>query len=158
MSTMKIAAALSLVGAMSLTSIAPANSAPLTPLSVAAKPDVQTEQVRFGGWHGGWRGGGWGGGRGVGLGALAAGALIGGALAAPYYGGYGGYYGGDPYAYDDGYAYPSYAYSSYYPAYRPYRAHAYRPYRAYAYRPYRAYAAYRPYVRPYYHRHLYRHW
>ena len=145
MSTMKIAAALSLVGAMSLTSIAPANSAPLTPLSVAAKPDVQTEQVRFGGWHGGWgggwRGGGWGGGWGVGLGALAAGALIGGALAAPYYGGYGGYYGGDPYAYDDGYAYPSYAYSSYYPAYRPYRAHAYRPY-----------------VRPYYHRHLYRHW
>ena len=87
MSTIKIAAALSLVGAMSLTSIAPVNSAPITPLSIAAKPGDQIEQVRWGGWHGGWRGGGWG----WGVGALAAGALIGGAVAAataPYYGGY----------------------------------------------------------------------
>ena len=98
MSTMKIAAALSLVGAMSVTSIAPANSAPLTPLSISAKPSDQTEQVRFGGWHGGWGGGWHGGGWGVGLGALAAGALIGGALAAAPYSG--GYYGAYPYAYD----------------------------------------------------------
>jgi hypothetical protein len=164
MSTIKIAAALSLVGAMSLTSIAPANSAPVTPLSIAAKPGDQIEQVRWGGWHGGWghgwRGGGWrGGGWGWGVGALAAGALIGGALAAataPYYG---GYY--DPYAYGYGYpsyaysgygyGYPSYAYSGYYPAYS-----YYRPYRAY--RPLGAYASYRPFVRPYYRRHLYRHW
>jgi hypothetical protein len=87
MSTIKIAAALSLVGAMSLTSIAPTNSAPVTPLSIAAKPGDQIEQVRWGGWRGGWghgwRGGGWGGGGwGWGVGALAAGALIGGALAA----------------------------------------------------------------------------
>ena len=132
MSTMKIAAALSLVGAMSVTSIAPANSAPLTPLSISAKPSDQTEQVRFGGWHGGWGGGWHGGGWGVGLGALAAGALIGGALAAAPYSG--GHYGAYPYAYNYGYAYPSYAYSGYYPAYS-----YYRPYRAY-YRPYRAYA------------------
>src|SRR6476619_7104283 len=108
MSTIKIAAALSLVGAMSLTSIAPANSAPVTPLSIAAKPGDQIEQVRWGGWGGGWRGGGWrGGGWGWGVGALASGALIGGAVAAataPYYGGY-------PYGYGYGYGYPSYAYS-----------------------------------------------
>ena len=82
--------------------------------------------------------------------------LIGGAVAAataPYYGGYPyayGYgYGYPSYAYSGyGYGYPSYAYSGYYPAYS-----YYRPYRAY--RPYGAYAYYRPYVRPYYRRHLY---
>src|SRR6516162_280220 len=110
MSTRKIAATLSLVGAMSLSALGPVNSAPLTALSAAAKPsDPAVQQVRFGGWHGGW---GWG------LGALAAGALIGGALAAattpyydPYYYGYG--YGYPAYGYAPGYAYscPTYGYS-----------------------------------------------
>ena len=106
MSTRKIAVTLSLVGAISLSALGPANSAPLTALSAAAKPsDPAVQQVRWGGWHGGW-GGGWG----WGFGALAAGALIGGALAAattPYYDPY--YYGG----YGYGYGYPSYGYAGY---------------------------------------------
>jgi len=115
MSTRKIAVTLSLVGAMSLSALGPANSAPLTALSAAAKPsDPAVQQARWGGWHGGW-GGGWG----WGFGALAAGALIGGALAAaatPYY---------DPYYYGYGYGYPAYgyapgyAYNSAWPGFRP---------------------------------------
>jgi hypothetical protein len=147
MSVPKIAATLSFVGALSLACYGPAQSAPLTGLSAAAKPGAQqidTVPVRFGGWGGGWRGGGWGGGWGWGLGALAAGALVGAAIATPYY--YGGYY---PYA---GYDYPYYGYAAY-PAYgyggyyRPYRRHYgwHRPYwrynghgwhRHYAYRRY----------------------
>ena len=132
MSKRKIAVTLSLIAAMSLSAFAPANSAPLTALSAAAKPsDPAVQQVRWGGWHGG----GWGGGWGWGFGALAAGALIGGALAAattPYY---------DPYYYGYGYGYPAYGYA---PGY------AYS-YPAYGYsRPYGAYAYHRPYVR---HRH-----
>jgi len=131
MSTRKIAVTLSLAGAISLSALAPANSAPLTALSAAAKPsDSAVQQVRWGGWHGG----GWGGGWGWGFGALAAGALIGGALAAattPYY---------DPYYYGYGYGYPSYGYAGY-PGY------AYS-YPAYGYsQPYGAYAYHRPYVR-----------
>jgi hypothetical protein len=134
MSTRKIAVALSLAGAVSLSALAPANSAPLTALSAAAKlSDPAVQQVRWGGWRGGGWHGGWGGGWGWGFGALAAGALIGGALAAettPYYGygyGYPAYGYGYP-AY--GYGYPGYAYS--YPSY------GYRPYGGYAYynRPY----------------------
>jgi hypothetical protein len=132
MSTRKIAVTLSLVGAMSLSALAPADSAPLTPLSAAAKPgNPAVQQVRWGGW----RGGGWGGGWGWGFGALAAGALIGGALAAattPYYG-YG--YGYPAYGY--GYGYPAYGYG--YPGYAySYPSYGYRPYGGYAYynRPY----------------------
>ena len=133
MGASKNAAALSLIGALSLLSSA-AQSAPLTSLSAAAKTGAQqtsTVQVRFGGWGGGWHGGGWGGGWrgggwGWGLGALAAGALVGAAIASPYY--YSGYdpYYGYPY-YGD---YPYYGYRApYYPAYRYY----YRPYRSYPY-------------------------
>ena len=99
----RFVAALSVTGAL-LGVSAPAYSAPLTPLSISAKPPQADSavQVRFGGFHGGgfggfrgggfggWRGGGWHRGFGWGgVGALAAGAVIGGALAAPYY------YGGD---------------------------------------------------------------
>ena len=110
MRTLKLVAALSVAGAMSLASYVPAQAAPFTPLSVAAKPDAQGAgpaiQVQWrGGWRGGgWRGGGWGGrgGWGWGLGGLAAGAVVGAAIASsPYYGG--GYY-------------PSY-YDGYYPRY-----------------------------------------
>ena len=137
MSTRKIAVTLSLVGAMSLSALGPANSAPLTALSAAAKPsDPAVQQVRWGGW----RGGSWGGGWGWGIGALAAGALIGGALAAattPYYDPY--YYGG----YGYGYGYPAYGYA---PAY------AYS-YPTYGYSgPYGAYAYHRPSVRHRYYR------
>jgi hypothetical protein len=92
MPTSKLVAALTVAGAMSLGSYAPAHAAPVTPLSAAAKPigqDSGAVQVRWGGWHGGgWGHGGWGGG--VGAGALAAGALIGATIAAPS--AYGGYY------------------------------------------------------------------
>jgi hypothetical protein len=102
MSTLKTVAALSLAGAISLAS-APVPAAPLSSLSVLAKPGENTVQVRWGGgWHGGWGHGWHGGGWGLGAGLLAGG-LIGSALAAPYY--YGGYY--DPY-YSYGYAYPAY--------------------------------------------------
>ncbi|MBI5262743.1 MAG: hypothetical protein HY852_13105 [Bradyrhizobium sp.] len=135
----RIAAAISLVGALSLVPYTPAYSAPLTALSAVAKPAEQAGvvQVHYRGWHGG----GWG------FGALAAGALIGGALAAattPYYYGGGPYYGyaGYPaYGYGYGYGYPRYGYAGgYYPgyAYRPfYRRHyiGYRPYWG-GYRPY----------------------
>jgi hypothetical protein len=123
MGVSKVVAALSVAGALSLGVSAPAYSAPITPLSAAAKPAAQADnavQVRFGGFHGGfggfhgggfggWRGGGWHGGgwhRGVGfgVGALAAGAIIGSALAAPYY--YGGDYGYDDAYYGGGYGYP----------------------------------------------------
>jgi hypothetical protein len=63
MSVPKMAAALSLVGALSLAPYGPAQSAPLTGLSAAATPDPQQSdavQVRYGGWGGGWRGGGQG--------------------------------------------------------------------------------------------------
>jgi hypothetical protein len=63
MSKLKIPAALLVIGAMSLG--VPAISAPVTPLSAAAKQMAQESdlvQVRFGGWHGGW--GGWHGRRG----------------------------------------------------------------------------------------------
>jgi hypothetical protein len=120
----RFVAALSVTGAFLLGVSAPAYSAPLTPLSISAKPAQADSavQVRFGGFHGGgfggfrgggfggWHGGGWHRGFGWGgVGALAAGAVIGGALAAPYY------YGGDPYyGYDDayygsGYGYPGYS-------------------------------------------------
>jgi hypothetical protein len=139
MSVPKIAAALSLVGALSLASYEPAQSAPLTGLSLAAKPDAQqgsTVQVRYGGWGGGWRGGGWGGGwRGGGWGwGLAAGAVVGAAIASPYY--YGGYYPYSGYGY--GYGYPYYG----------------NPYYGYAAGNYPAYGYYRPYWRHY----AYRHW
>jgi hypothetical protein len=131
MRTLRLVTALSVAGAMSLASYVPAQAAPITPLSVAAKPDTQGSasaiQVRWGGW-------GWGGGWGLGIGALAAGALVGAAIAnsSPYY--YGGYYpyGGPYYGY--GYGYP-YGYSApYYPAY------GYGYYRAYP----RYYAGFRP--------------
>jgi len=164
MHTTRVAAALSLVGAISLASL-PVQAAPLTSLSAAAKPAAQSsdaiQQVRWGGWHGGWHGGGLA----FGIGALAAGALIGAAIASPsYYGGYpyyGGYsyYGGSPYygygygsPYRWGYSttyYPSYSYS-YYRPYRPYAFGYHRPYRHFAYgyryhRPYRHFhVAHRP--------------
>jgi hypothetical protein len=130
MSVPKIAAALSLVGALSLASDGPAQSAPLTGLSAAARPDAQQSdavQVRFGGWGGGWRGGGWGGGwRGRGWGwGLAAGAVVGAAIASPYY--YGGYY---PYS-GYGYGYPSYGYPDYGYAAEYYPAYSYGYYRPY---------------------------
>jgi hypothetical protein len=159
----RVAAALSLVGAISLVSV-PVQAAPLTSLSAAAKPAAQSndaiQQVRWGGWHGG--------GLAFGIGALAAGALIGAAIASPsyYYGGYYPYYGGYPYyRYGYGYGYPSgWGYSTtYYPAYsyryyRPYRHFAfgfrhYRPHRHFAFgvRHYRAYrhfhVAHRPFWR-----------
>ena len=94
--TLKLVAALSVAGAMSLASYVPVRAAPVTPLSAAAKSNVQDNgsaiQVRWGGWHGG----GWG------WGALAAGALIGAAVSSPYY--YGGYYR----SYGYGYGYPGY--------------------------------------------------
>jgi hypothetical protein len=128
----KFAGALSLTGVLSLGIMAPAISAPITPLSASARPAAQASQaiqVRFGGfrggfggWRGGWRGGGWRGGGwraagwrgggwgwrrggwGVGLGALAAGAVIGSALAAPAY--YGTpYYNSYDYAYGSPYGY-----------------------------------------------------
>lgn len=123
MRTLKLVAALSVAGAMSLASW-PVQAAPIPP--VAAKPYAQDDgsaiQVR---WGHGWHGGGWhGGGFGWGLGALAAGALIGAAVASPYYyGGYPGYsYGyGYPYYGGYGYGYP-YAYApAYYPSYGYYR-------------------------------------
>jgi hypothetical protein len=150
MSTSKITITLSLVGAMSLSALAPASSAPLTALSAAAKPsEPAVQQVRWGGW----RGGGWGGGWGWGFGALAAGALIGGALAAattPYYG-YG--YGYPAYGY--GYGYPAYGYGYQgYPAYgyaNPGYGYSYPTYGYY--RPYGAYAySNRPYWRDRYYR------
>jgi hypothetical protein len=130
MSVPKIAAALSLVGALSLGSDGPAQSAPLTGLSAAARPDAQQSdavQVRFGGWGGGWCGGGWGGGwRGRGWGwGLAAGAVVGAAIASPYY--YGGYY---PYS-GYGYGYPSYGYPDYGYAAEYYPAYSYGYYRPY---------------------------
>ena len=107
---------------------APAMAAPVTPLSVAAKPQATNlVQAQFGGWGWrggwgrgwrgggwGWRGGGWGwrgGGWGWGPGAPFAGVAIGTALAAPYW--------GDAYAYD----YPAYGYPAYGPAY----SYAYAP-------------------------------
>jgi len=111
----KVVAALLMAGAVALG--APANAAPLTPMSAAAKPQATSTdvvQARFGGWGGGWHGGGWGrgwhgGGWGWGLGAALAGAAIGAAVTAPYWGGY------DPYYYDTGY--PAYGYGYGYPAY-----------------------------------------
>jgi hypothetical protein len=130
----RIAAALSIIGWLSVAAYEPAQAAPVTPLSAAAKAhDSGTVQVRYG-WGGGWRGGfgGWHGGWGPrgwgwGAGALAAGALIGAAAAAPYYGGYG--YGGGYYPYYDEpapYYGNGYGYGGYYPAYG-YRAYP-RPY------------------------------
>lgn len=133
MRTLKLVAALSVAGAMSLASYVPVQAAPITPLSAAAKPNVQDGgsaiQVRWGGWRGGW-GGGWG----WGVGALAAGALVGAAIASPYY--YGGYYPSYGYGYPSyGYGYPSYGYGypygyarAYYPSYG---YGYYRPYRRY---------------------------
>ena len=130
----RIAAALSVAGAMSLASYGPAQSAPLTALSAAAKPiaeETSAVPVRFGGW-------GWG------VGALAAGALIGAAIASPYY--YGGY---DPSYY--GYGYPYYGYSAgYYPTYSYGYTTTYYPAYSYGY--------YRPYGRHYgWHRSYWRH-
>jgi len=77
MRTLKLVTALSVAGAMSLTSYVPVQAAPITPLSAAAKPNTQdggsTIQVRWGGW-------GWGWGVGAGIGALASAALIGAAI------------------------------------------------------------------------------
>jgi len=118
MSSLKIPAALLVMGAISLG--APATAAPLMSLSAAANPVAQDSdlvQVRYGGWHGGR--GGWHGGWGFPGGALAAGALIGGAIAAPYYGG-----GYSPY-YGDAYGYAPAPYGD--PA--PYYGHSPRYYR-----------------------------
>jgi hypothetical protein len=93
MARFKISKMLFVIGVMSLG--APAIAAPVTPLSVAAKPMPQAGdlvQVRYGGWHGGGA---------FAAGAIA-GALIGAAVAGPYYGG--GYY---PY-HSYGYGYPAY--------------------------------------------------
>src|ERR1700761_7517977 len=94
MRTIRFVTALSVAGAVSLASYAPAQAAPITPLSIASKPVSQAGSVIQVRWGGGWRGGGWGwrgGGFGWGVGALAAGAVIGAAIAgSPYYGG--GYY------------------------------------------------------------------
>ncbi len=106
----RIAAALSIIGSLTVAAYQPAHAAPVTPLSAVAKArDNGTVQVRYGwggGWRGGWGGGGWGPrGWGFGAGALAAGAIIGAAAAAPYYG---GGYGGGYYPYYDepaGYGY-----------------------------------------------------
>jgi hypothetical protein len=128
----KIVAALLMASAVALE--APAMAAPVTPLSVAAKPQPAESNVvraRFGGW--GWHGGGWG----WGLGAALAGAAIGAAVTAPYYGGY------DPY----GGGYPAYGYGGGYPAYG-------YGYPAYGYAAVPAYTVVRPYWRHYgwYHR------
>ena len=133
----KVAATLLMASAVTVG--APAMAAPITPLSVAAKPEAaQTDvvQARFGGWHGGWGHGWHGGGWGWGLGAALAGAAIGAAVTAPYY--YGGY---DPYYYGAGYPVYGYGYAPV-PTYtytyvRPYWRHHYgwyhRPYwRSYA--------------------------
>ena len=125
----RIAAALSIVGSLSIAAYEPAHAAPATPLSAAAKAhDNGATQVRYGGWGGGWRGAGWGGGWGPrgwgwGAGALAAGALIGAAAAAPYYGG--GYYYDEPYYPAPAYGYGYGGYGGYYaaPAYGYYRAY-----------------------------------
>src|SRR4051812_49809113 len=102
MRTLNLVTALSVAATISMASYVPAQAAPLTPLSAAAKPGSQDSgaiQVRWGGgWHGGGWGHGWhGGGFGLGLGALAAGALIGGAIGSPYYGGGNGYHYGYTY-------------------------------------------------------------
>jgi hypothetical protein len=157
----RVAAALSLAGAISLTAI-PVQAAPLTSLSAAAKPAADAGHaipVRWGGWHGGW--GGWhGGGFGFGIGALAAGALIGAAIASPYYYSDVGYpYYGYGYPYGWGYStayYPAYSYG-YYRTY-PRVAYGYRYYRPYRH----VYVAHRPFWRHSYamvrvHRH-HRHW
>jgi hypothetical protein len=103
MSVPKIAAMLSLASALSLVSHGPAQSAPLTSLSAAAKPGTeQTNAVQVR-WRRGWHNG--------------AGA------APPTY--YGGSYLGYPYGVFPGvyysYVFPNYAYG-----YRPYGW--YRPY------------------------------
>ena len=136
----RIAAALSIIGSLTVAAYQPAHAAPVTPLSAVAKArDNGTVQVRYGwggGWRGGWGGGGWGPrGWGFGAGALAAGAIIGAAAAAPYYG---GGYGGGYYPYYDepaGYGYGGYGYGGYDQGYayvRPYpRPYYYRPYNPY---------------------------
>jgi hypothetical protein len=135
----RIAAALSIVGSLTVAAHEPAHAAPVTPLSaVAAVHDNGAVQVRFGGWGGGWHGGGWGGGWGPrgwgwGAGALAAGALVGAAAAAPYYGGgYYPYYDNPAPYYGNGYGYGGYGYGGYDAGYvyvRPYpRVYYYQPY------------------------------
>ena len=105
MSIPKIAAMLSLAGALSLVSYGPAQSTPLTGLSVAAKPGTEQTnavQVRWRrGWHNGAR------------------------LPPSYYGGsYLGYtYGGFPGVNGPGYVFPSSAYG-----YRPLGWFWYSPY------------------------------
>lgn len=134
MTRLKIAGLSWLAGAIMQASLGTAHSAPLTPLSLAAKPKADNvEQVRY------YRWGGWG------AGALA-GAVIGSAIAAPYY--YGGYYpyrygGYYPYSgYTNSYGYSSYGYSPYYSGYPAYYGRSYYrgsyPYarRSYGYRPY----------------------
>lgn len=120
MASLKVHAALLVIGALSLG--APATAAPLTSISAAANPVAQDSdlvQVRYGGrggFHGGWGA----------AGALAAGALIGGAIAAPYYGGgyapyapyYGDAYGYAPVPYGD--PAPYYHNPRYYRGCRPY--------------------------------------
>ena len=126
-----IAAALSVAGAMSLASYAPAQSAPLTALSAAVQPTAEQTGAVAVRW-GGWRGGGWGGGWGFGIGALAAGALIGAAIASPYYGGYypyGGYSAYDDYGYGYGYGYGSPYYGASVENYPAYSYGYYRPIR-----------------------------
>jgi hypothetical protein len=79
MGYLRLAATLSVIGVMSASTYQPALAAPLTPLSSAARPAAEQNdmvQVRYG-----WGWGGWG----VGAGLLA-GALIGAAIAAPAYG------------------------------------------------------------------------
>jgi hypothetical protein len=125
----RIAAALSIVGSLSVAAYEPAQAAPNTPLSAMAKAhDNGAVQVRYG-WGGGWRG--WGPrGWGWGAGALATGALVGAAVATPYY--YGSDYGGGYYPYYEApapYPYDAYAvYGGYYPAYGYYRPYAPAPY------------------------------
>jgi hypothetical protein len=97
MSIPKIAATLSLASALSLVAFGPAQSAPLTDLSAAAKPGTeQTDAVQVR-WRRGWHSG---------------------AGTPPYYygGSYLGYtYGGFPGFNGHGYVFPTYRYG-----YRPY--------------------------------------
>jgi len=130
MGVSKIAATLSLIGALSLARYGPAQSAPLTSLSAAAKPGAHlgAVQVRFGGWD------------------------------SPLY--YGGYYPNTGYGYPYTSGYPAYGYGYYHydGGYQPYADYDYDAtrYPAYRYgyhRPYwrrYGYGLDRPYYRRWY--------
>ena len=102
--------ALSLSGMLSVTQVAGAYAAPLSPLSAAANPVKHTSAAQGDITEVHWRGG-WG----IGAGLLA-GALIGSAFASPYvYDPYPSY--GYGYAYGTAGYYPRYAYTPYWGGY-----------------------------------------